>query len=50
LLIFRDDPLDVQEFGSGKTMASHQNNRMDPELRTAALSFDMHMGCFSSVG
>jgi hypothetical protein len=28
---FSDNHLDVQEFGSGKTVASHQNHRMDPE-------------------
>src|ERR1700741_2390560 len=50
LLIFCNNPLDVQEFRSGKTVASRQNHRIYPELRTAAFSFHMHMGWFCPVG
>src|SRR5215469_3289501 len=38
LFIFCNNPLDVQEFRSGETIASRQNHRIDPELRTAAFS------------
>jgi hypothetical protein len=50
LLIFCNNPLDVQEFRSGKTVASRQNHRINPELRAAAFSFHVHMGWFCPVG